>query len=130
MIKTKKSNLLIMVTLAALRAQIKENLKKDKETIRIDTYADTLESALSGAAIELRTATANLDYEVLEKGSLGFVWGIGKKPWHIVATKSDTITAQVADGLEAGEENIEDAVVIPDIDGIFFVRCFGPDIML
>ena len=49
----------------------------------------TVEEALTAAAAELVATSAELDYEVIEKGSSGFL-GIGSKPAVIKARKKDT----------------------------------------
>ena len=46
----------------------------------------TVEDAVMEAAIKLETTSDKLDYEILEKGSSGFL-GIGSKPAKIKARK-------------------------------------------
>ena len=50
----------------------------------VDVLADSLEEALSDAAVQLDTRVALLEYEVLERGSKGFL-GFVKKNWKIRA---------------------------------------------
>lgn len=51
--------------------------------------AKTVEEAITTASMELGVASTDLDYEVIEKGSSGFL-GIGAKPAVIKARKKDS----------------------------------------
>ncbi|MDE6025637.1 MAG: protein jag [Lachnospiraceae bacterium] len=51
--------------------------------------AKTVEEAITTASMELGVASTELDYEVIEKGSTGFL-GIGSKPAIIKAKKKDS----------------------------------------
>ncbi len=51
--------------------------------------AKTVEEALTNAAMELGVASTDLEYEVIEKGTSGFL-GIGAKPAIIKAKKKDS----------------------------------------
>ncbi len=51
--------------------------------------AKTVEEAITAASMELGVASTELDYEVIEKGSSGFL-GIGSKPAVIKAKKKDS----------------------------------------
>ncbi|MCM1399547.1 MAG: protein jag [Clostridium sp.] len=51
--------------------------------------AKTVEEAITAASMELGVASTELDYEVVEKGSSGFL-GIGSKPAVIKAKKKDS----------------------------------------
>ncbi len=51
--------------------------------------AKTVEEALTNAAMEFGVASTELDYEVVEKGTSGFL-GIGAKPAIIKAKKKDS----------------------------------------
>ena len=71
-----------MVTLDKIRSDMKERFMIDKELHMVDVRADTIDEALSDAAVQLDTKISNLQYEVVERGSDGFL-SIGKKPWHL-----------------------------------------------
>ncbi|MBR4513523.1 MAG: protein jag [Lachnospiraceae bacterium] len=58
----------------------------------------SVEEALTAAAAELGATSAELDYEVIEKGSSGFL-GIGSKPAVIKARKKDTFLDDINDYL-------------------------------
>jgi uncharacterized protein (DUF342 family) len=118
-----------MITIDAIRLAVKQNLEEDRNTQTLDAFADTLEAALSGAAIEFDTRVANLEYEVLEIGSPGIAT-IGKKPWHLRVSKSNNISQK---GIKTVDiESVGNAGIdIPeDRDGSFFVRYFNENIML
>jgi len=51
--------------------------------------AKTVEEAITAASMELGVASADLDYEIIEKGTSGFL-GIGAKPAVIKAKKKDS----------------------------------------
>ena len=53
---------------------------------KITVSAKTVEDALTEASIELGLASTDIDYEVIEKGSAGFL-GIGAKQAVITAWK-------------------------------------------
>lgn len=120
------------VTLDTIRAEIKEKLEQDENLHYVDVLADTLDEALADAAVQLETEVSKLEYEVLEKGSSGFV-GLMKKNWKIRAYEiaqvgKKTKKKSQTDG-EALEE-IEVAEEILDKDGEFFVRKFESQIYL
>ncbi len=56
--------------------------------------AKTVEEALTNASMELGVASSELDYEVVEKGSSGFL-GIGAKPAVIKAKKKDSFLDEI-----------------------------------
>ncbi len=56
--------------------------------------AKTVEEAITTASMELGVASTDLDYEVIEKGSSGFL-GIGAKPAVIKARKKDSFLDEI-----------------------------------
>ena len=121
-----------MVTLDTLRDDMAKRLSMDKQVVSVDVHADTVDEALADAAVQLDTKTVNLQYEVLEKGSDGFM-GFGKKPWKLrIYQNPATIKQKVfsaADDLFA-ETDSEAEVLIKDSDGMYYIRRFGTRIML
>lgn len=121
-----------MVTLEKLREDMKIYLSQDKELHMVEVNADTIDEALSDAAVQLDTKVSNLHYEVVEKGSDGFL-GLGKKPWKIkIYQDPSTIVKKVklaSDGL-FDEDDLTDTVEVQNQDGLYYVRRFGSDIML
>ena len=56
----------------------------------ITVTAKTVDEAVTKALIELQTTSDKLEYEVVDKGSTGFL-GIGSKPAIIRAKKKESI---------------------------------------
>ena len=121
-----------MVTLEKIRQDMKSQLQTDKQLHQVDVNADTIDEALADAAVQLETKIGNLQYEVIEKGSDGFL-GIGKKPWKLKIYQDPATVKKVqklaSDGLFTDEE-MEEGEKVVDRDGMFYVRHFGTDIML
>lgn len=121
-----------MVTLEKIRAEMKTRLSIDKELHSVDVHADTIDEALADAAVQLDTKTNTLQYEILEKGSDGFL-GLGKKPWKLKIYQDPStikkVTKLASDGL-FDNENEDEAVQIQDRDGLYYIRHIKADIML
>lgn len=121
-----------MVTLEKLRADMKAQLAIDQQLHQVDVNADTVDEALADAAVQLDTKVSNLLYEVVERGSDGFL-GLGKKPWKIKVYQDPNTVKVVkklaSDGL-FDDESVEEEAVVQNRDGIFFVRHFNADIGL
>ena len=62
----------------------------------ITVTAKTVDEAVTKALIELETTSDKLEYEVVEKGSAGFL-GIGAKPAIIRAKKKETLEDRAID---------------------------------
>ena len=61
------------------------------EYIRVS--AKTVEDAIIEASIQLETSSDNIEYEIVDKGSAGFL-GIGRKPAVINARKKPEIAEE------------------------------------
>ena len=70
----------------------------------ITVTAKTVDEAVTKALIELETTSDKLEYEVVDKGSAGFL-GIGAKPAIIRAKKKETI-ADKAIEMEIGARGL------------------------
>ncbi|MBE6349803.1 MAG: hypothetical protein E7062_03500, partial [Spirochaetaceae bacterium] len=124
----------MMVTLDTIRYEMEKKLQNDKDLQCVEVSADSLDAALADAAIQLDSRVANLEYEVLEKGSNGFL-GLMKKHWTIRVYENEEIQHQKkqkkqeeASVFAFSEEEQEE--VIQDRDGLFYIRHFGSDICL
>lgn len=121
-----------MVTLDKIRSDMKERFLIDKDLHMVDVRADTIDEALSDASVQLNTKISNLQYEVVERGSDGFL-GIGKKPWFLkIYQDPNTITkatVKASDGLIIDDDG-EEANLVKNQDGMYYVRHFGSDIVL
>lgn len=121
-----------MVTLTKLRTDMIELQKVDQSIKSVEVHADTLEAALSDAAIQLNTKIANLEYEVKERGMEGFL-GIAKKPWTIVVYQNAETVAKIAKEKELhafAAQNLNEEDLKIDRDGEFFVHRFGQELYL
>ena len=121
-----------MVTLEKLREDMNTLLQVDKNLHFVEVHADTIDEALADAVVQLDTKLANLNYEVVEKGSDGIL-GLGKKPWKIMVYQDPSTikksTKLTSEGLFDTDEETETAK-ITNRDGLFYVRHFKSDIML
>ena len=117
-----------MVTLEEIRAELQKKLQIDQVLRTVEVHADTLDEALADAAVQLQTRVAFLEYEIVERGSEGFM-GIAKKPWVITAYESAeaAIAREKLKGkttVEGGEEAAEEQI-ITDKDAQFFIHYFN-----
>ena len=110
-----------MVTLERIRGEMGRMLEGDKALVSVEVSGDSLDEALTNAALQLGISVRDLDYEVLQKGVSGF-FAITKKDWKIRAYKSlkpsrmEKKAAKVVEQEQEEEEN-----VIQDKDGAAFV---------
>ena len=75
-------------------------LELDSNIQSVEVNADSLDEALADAAVQLDSRIAHLEYEVIERGSDGFL-GIGKKPWKLkIYQDPETIVKRQKDRLE------------------------------
>lgn len=122
-----------MVTLDVVRKDMRTQWEVDSSLHVVEVNAATLDECLADASTQLETKIANLEYEILERGSDGFI-GLGKKPWKVriyqnaatVALKKKKVAEQVAAiaGMDA------EAAQSTDKDGVYYIRHFGEDILL
>ena len=92
--------------------------------------AKTVEEALMNASIELGVASDELDYEVIDKGSSGFL-GIGAKPVVIKAKKKDTFLDEIQTYLDNlfKAMDVESTITIDynKEEGVMNIDVAGPD---
>jgi uncharacterized protein (DUF342 family) len=110
-----------MVDFVRLQNLVREQLERDRTVRTISVTAPSLEDAVSEAATLLDIPVRRLEYEVVERGSPGFL-GTGKKDWTINAYEQvrkiteHTKDEDVSDDIDFSEP------VIDDLDGQGFVR--------
>ena len=121
-----------MVDLEKIREEMNKQYSIDKEIHSVEVHADTIDEALADAAVQLNSKVSDLQYEVIEKGSDGFL-GLGKKPWTLsiyqdpfAATKEVKVAANGV-VVNDSEENVEDT---NNRDGLYYVRHFGANLVL
>lgn len=121
-----------MVTLEKIRKDMKDFLAVDNQLQFVEVMADSIDEALEDASVQLDVKTSSLQYEIVEKGSEGFM-GLGKKPWKLKIYPDPASIPKVkklaSDGL-FDEEELAAAEETQNRDGFFIVRHFKSDIML
>ena len=118
-----------MIDFAQLQNIVKEHLELDRTIRAIDAAGPTLEAAVNEAAALLDTSIRNLEYEIIERGSTGFL-GAGKKDWVIRAyERARAKKAQLAEE-EISDETGPDVPVIVDKDGAAFAQCWPSGVYL
>lgn len=121
-----------MVTLEKIRKDMKDFLAVDNQLQFVEVMADSIGEALEDASVQLDVKTSSLQYEIVEKGSEGFM-GLGKKPWKLKIYPDPASIPKVkklaSDGL-FDEEELAATEETQNRDGFFIVRHFKSDIML
>ena len=96
----------------------------------IEISAKSVDEALTEASIKLGIPSSEIDYEVIEKGSAGFL-GIGSKNAVIKARKKFTIEDSVKEFLEsvfhAMDMTVEIVVKVNETDKLIEVEIKGDD---
>ncbi|MDR1839447.1 MAG: FapA family protein [Treponema sp.] len=110
-----------MIDFVQLQEIIKEHLEHDRTIRTIDASGATLEAAVNEAAALLETSIRHLEYEIVERGSSGFL-GAGKKDWVIRAYEHEHAKKVKTTEQELAEEEIIEEEVIVDKDGDAFVQ--------
>jgi len=114
-----------MIDFIQLQEVIKKHLEYDRTVRTIDASGPTLEAAVSEAAALLETSIRHLEYEIIERGSSGFL-GAGKKDWVIRAYQHEQQLKNVEEDEELFSDKEEDVEVIEDKDGDAYVQ-YWPD---
>ena len=122
-----------MITLEEVRKDMKSQWEIDSSLSVVEVNADTLDECLADASTQLDTKVGNLEYEILERGSDGFL-GLGKKPWKVRIYQNATVVAEkkkkiAQEAAALGIHHDEEAESL-DKDGLYYIRHFGEDIML
>lgn len=121
-----------MYSLDKIRDELSKRLQIDKALNSVEVNASTIDEALADASVQLETKLTGLEYEVVEKGSRGFL-GIGKKPWKLRIYQSPEVTAakrKTSSDELFDEKEFEEKEKVLNRDGLFYVRHFGSSIKL
>lgn len=121
-----------MYSLDKIRDELSKRLQIDKALNSVEVNASTIDEALADASVQLETKLTGLEYEVVEKGSRGFL-GIGKKPWKLRIYQSPEVTAakhKTSSDELFDESGFEEKEKVANRDGLFYVRHFGSSIKL
>ena len=110
-----------MVDFVRLQELMKERLDADRAIASVETAGADLDEALSAAASMLNVSVRRLEYEIIERGSKGFL-GTGKKEWRIRAYPRMEVQS-VSFGPDLAEHSIDIAEPLAvDKDGDVFVH--------
>ena len=110
-----------MVDFIQLQEIVKQHLESDRAIRSVDASGPTLEAAVTEAAALLDTNIRRLEYEILERGSSGFM-GAGKKDWLIRAYERVAIKKKTHEEESFVDDEFDKVDVIPDKDGDAFVQ--------
>ena len=114
-----------MIDFVQLQEIVKKHLENDRAIRSVDASGPTLEAAVNEAVTLLDTSIRRLEYEILERGSAGFM-GAGKKDWVIRAYERISVKKKKKSNEEFFEETDENITAIINKDGDAFVQCW-PD---
>jgi uncharacterized protein (DUF342 family) len=100
---------------------MKEQLDRDRSISTLEAQGPTLEEAVAQAATLLNLPIRRIEYEVIERGSMGFM-GTGKKDWKISAYQRHIQGNKTVqdDSFDGGLDM--DIPVVEDKDGYIFVQ--------
>jgi uncharacterized protein (DUF342 family) len=118
-----------MIDFLQLQEIVKEHLETDRAIRSVDASGPTLEAAVNEAATLLDTSIRRLEYEILERGSSGFM-GAGKKDWVIRAYERTQLKKKKQEKEALADEDAENVEVVQDKDGDAFVRCWPDGVFL
>ena len=118
-----------MIDFVQLQEIIKTNLENDRLIKAVDASGPTLEAAVNEAAALLDSSIRRLEYEIIERGSSGFL-GAGKKDWVIRAyvrlqAKKTKIVEE-----DFSDEALSNISIIADKDGDAFVQRWSDGVYL
>lgn len=121
-----------MISLDDIREEMKKRLELDNKLHHVEVHASTVDEALADAAVQLDVRSDSLEYEVIERGSDGFL-GIGKKPWKLKIYQDPATIVKKTEGQTGAAASVEGGVEeekIEEKDGLFYIRHFGSSIKL
>ena len=118
-----------MIDFVQLQEIVKQHLEQDRTIRTVDASGSTLEAAVNEAAALLDTSIRHLEYEILERGSSGFL-GAGKKDWVIRAYERTRVKKAKVDEEQLTEEIADETPVVVDKDGDAFVQCWPDGVYL
>ncbi len=99
----------------------------EHEFIEVISYS--IEEGLETASRKLNAGIADLEYEIIEKGSNGFL-GIGKKPFNILVKRSLPQVSEELQELTSMTSKMSKGEIIQDMDGSYKVRVTKKGFML
>ncbi|MDR1788345.1 MAG: FapA family protein [Treponema sp.] len=110
-----------MVDFPELQRRVRERLVLDRGVRVVETEGVSFEAAAAEASTLLDIPRRRLDFEVVERGSAGFL-GAGKKTWRIKAYERAEGRKAAAAAAQVEAAAAEAGAVIEDSDGQIFVH--------
>jgi uncharacterized protein (DUF342 family) len=112
-----------MISTSELRDYMRSQLEGERARRSIRVSGVSIQDALRQASIELGLPIKKLQYELIERGSRGFL-GAGKKDFELLVYElvEEKAAAAASEDLEAFEFEAETQFVPQDKDGEIFVR--------
>lgn len=110
-----------MIDFVQLQQKMKERLERDRTIRSIEVEGDTLQEAVYNAATLLGSSVKKIEYEIIERGSPGFL-GTGKKPWRISAYERAEEKESVSIFETSEPELVIATPIIENRDGEVFVH--------
>ncbi len=121
-----------MVGLEKIREAMAQRLEEDQSRAFVEVTGDTLDEALSNAAIQLNIPIKDIDYEVLQRGTSSFL-SMNKKNWFIRAyemQKHRRKRVREMMARQAQDDSGMAALVIEDRNGTASVYCAADGVYL
>jgi len=118
-----------MIDFVQLQEIVKKHLEQDRSIRTVDASGPTLEAAVNEAAGLLNASIRTLEYEIIERGSSGFL-GAGKKDWVIRAYQRESIKKKKLAEALLDNEAADEAPIIIDKDGDAFAQCWQDGVYL
>lgn len=110
-----------MIDFVQLQQKMKERLERDRTIRSIEVEGDTLQEAVYNAATLLGSSVKKIEYEIIERGSPGFL-GTGKKTWRISAYERAEEKESVSIFETSEPELVIATPIIENRDGEVFVH--------
>ncbi len=95
----------------------------------IEVISYSIEEGLETASKKLNVGIADLEYEILDKGSNGFL-GIGRKPFKLLVKSSASKVTEELQELTSMTQKMAKEEIIQDIDGSYKIRIIKNGIMV
>lgn len=116
----------MMISLEDFRARMKLEIGKTRKMRNVQVSGRNLDDSLKQASLELGLPIRVIEYEILDRGSFGFL-GLGRKPCRIIAYESISKDVKkeagnLEDELELASYGRKEAEIPTDADGRFSVR--------
>lgn len=105
------------------------DIPEDEGSNFIEVISYSIEEGLETASKKLNIGIADLEYEILDKGSNGFL-GIGRKPFKLLVKSSASKVTEELQELTSMTQKMAKVEVIQDIDGSYKVRITKNGIMV